>query len=221
MVPPESDPRRPGTFWVFNLDWPAPAGLAPLVPAAFERLGLESAGPLSRAMGHAAPEAVRARFAAGRRCYAALVREELAAYGWVSFDEEEIGEMRLRLRLAPGEAYIWDCATAPPFRRRRLYTALLAHITRELRAEGLCRVWIGADQDNVASQRGMARAGFKPVADIVVARALAMRLVWVRGRPGVPEPLVSDARRVLLGDRDLAWRAALSALQRGSGDAVV
>ncbi len=120
----------------------------------------------------------------------------------------------MHIHLLPGEAYIWDCGTAPTYRRQRLYAALLVHIADQLRAEGLCRVWIGADEDNVASQQGMVLAGFRPVADLVVARVLAMRLFWVRGRAGVPEMAVSDARRALLGDRDQAWVAALPATQR-------
>jgi hypothetical protein len=83
-----------------------------------------------------------------------------------------------------------------------------------LRAEGLCRFWIGADMENVASQIGIARAGFKPVADLVVARALAMRLVWVSGRSGVPEQIVAESRRAFLGDRDQAWLSALSSAAR-------
>ena len=209
MLIPESDPRRPGTIWVLNLDWPTPDGLTPHLPATLMRAGPEAAQPLAGLMGLDNPAAVLQRFASGRRCYAAWVEGTLAAYGWVSFGEEEIGEMRLRIRLAPGEAYIWDCATAPAYRRRHLYTALLGHIAGELRADVLCRAWIGVDSDNLASQKGIALAGFRPVADLIVARALAVRLVWVRGRPGIPEHVVTDARRALLGDRDRAWLAAL------------
>ncbi|MGH2524938.1 MAG: GNAT family N-acetyltransferase [Anaerolineales bacterium] len=209
MVSAEDAARRSGTIWVLNLDWPTPA-IVPLVPAAFIRIEPEAAPTLTEAMGLAHPAAALERFEAGRRCYAAQVEGVLVAYGWVSLDDETIGEMRLRIRLEPGEAYIWDCATAPAYRGRRLYTALLAHIVGELRAEGLCRAWIGADQENIASQKGIASAGFQPVADLIVTRALAMRLAWVRGRPGVPERLVADARRALLGDRDRAWRVAPS-----------
>jgi len=85
----------------------------------------------------------------------------------------------------------------------------LAHIAGELRAEGFCRAWIGTDFDNAASQNGIALAGFRHVADLVVDRVVAMRLVWVRGRDGAPEHVVTDVRRALLGDRDRAWLSAL------------
>ena len=210
MLPADSDPRRPGTLWVMHLDWPTPGGLTPQVPATFSQIGPEAAGPLARAMGHRDPAVVLERLATGRRCYAACIDGKIAAYGWVTLDEEWIGEIRLRIRLVAGEAYVWDCATLPAYRRRRLYTALLAHITSELRAAGLCRVWIGADIDNVASQNGIALAGFKPVADLVVDRVLTLRQVWVRGRHDIPEYLVADVRRAVLGDRDRVWLAALA-----------
>lgn len=211
MIPPtEFDSRRPGTLWVRNLDWPLPDNIAPRVPATFRCIGPDEIDSLAHVMRLDNPAILRQRFASGKHCYVAQVEGALAAYGWVSLNEEEIGEIRLRIHLMPGEAYIWDCGTAPAFRRLRLYTALLLHIADQLRAEGLCRAWIGADGDNVASQQGMALAGFRPVADLVVARVLAMRMFWVRGRAGVPEAVVTDARRALLGNRDQAWLGALS-----------
>jgi hypothetical protein len=128
----------------------------------------------------------------------------------VSFEEEHIGELNLRIRLLPGEAYIWDCVTIPAFRRNRLYSALLGYIIRELHADGFCRAWIGADMENIPSQQGIAHAGFHHIGDLVVARVLAIRQVWVRGQPGVPEHIVAEARRAFLENRDSVWKTAAS-----------
>jgi len=212
MVSAENDSRRAGTIWAMDLDESAPVDCRPLVPALFFRVQLESALELAEAMGGDVLPEVLKRFETGRRCYAARVDRKLAAYGWVSFDEEFIGELNLRLRLLPGEAYIWNCVTLPAFRQKYLYTALLAHVIGELRNEQFSRVWIGADLDNIPSQRGIARAGFKHVADLVVARVLTLRQVWVQGRPDVPDDLVAEARRVFLDNRDKVWLNARSAL---------
>jgi hypothetical protein len=107
--------------------------------------------------------------------------------------------------------------TLPAFRQNHLYSALLDYIVKELRAENLCRVWIGADLDNVPSQRGIARAGFQAVADLVIARVSAMRSVWVQGRPGVPEGLLVEARRAFLNSRDTLWSKVVER-QDNSGD---
>ncbi len=54
----------------------------------------------------------------------------------------------------------------------------------------------------------IARAGFRQVADLVLARVLALRLVWVQGRPDVPDSLVAETRRAFLNNRDKLWLAA-------------
>ena len=211
MVSAKDDRRRAGTIWMLDLDEPARA-VEPRLPSTFQRVGLELMPALASTMGDDASAELLNRFASrgACRCYTAWVGETLASYGWVSFEEEYIGELNLRIKLLPGEAYIWDCATVPAFRRNHLYSALLAHMLKELRAEGLSRVWIGADLENKPSQRGIACAGFHHVADLVVARVLAMRQVWVLGLPGVPGALVAEARRAFLNDRYKVWQSVVT-----------
>jgi ribosomal protein S18 acetylase RimI-like enzyme len=219
MVSAEGDPRRAGTIWVLDLDQPTPV-VKPQLDASFGRVSTESIPELAVAMGNDSLTDILKRFESGRRCYAVQVdndstrnigeiqrweRGKFVAYGWVSFKEEFIGELNLRIRLLSGEAYIWDCATLPDFRQRHLYSALLAYIVGELRAEKFRRVWIGADLANSISQRGIARAGFIHVADLLVARVLALRQVWVQGLPEIPENLVAEARRAFLNNRDQVW----------------
>lgn len=213
MVSAENDPRRTGTIWMLNLDEPTPP-IVPRILAKFRRAGPDLVSALSALGGMDASAEFLKRFETGRHCYAAWVGEQIVAYGWVSFEDEYIGELNLRIRLLPGEVYLWDCVTTPPFRGNHLYSALLAYILGELRAQKLCRAWIGADLDNIASQKGIERAGFHHVADLAVARVLALRQVWVYGLPDVPEPIVAEARRAFLGNRDKVWISApLSALQ--------
>lgn len=204
MASAENDPRRHGTIWVLNLDKEIPAVL-PRIHADFRRLTPDLASALAASTGSLTQAEITRRLESGRQCYAAWVEHHIAAYGWVSLEEEDIGELNLRIRLVPGEAYIWDCATLPAFREKLLYSALLVYMLGELRAQNLCTVWIGADRDNLASQKGMARAGFQHVADLVIERVLAMRQVWVTGLPDVPEAIVSEARRAFLNDRDKVW----------------
>lgn len=208
MASADHDPRRAGTIWAYDLDQ-AVNRLAPLVPAAFSRSGPADAARLANTPDGASISEIKTRFLSGRRCYSAWSGEDLAAYGWVSLEEETVGELNLRIRLPPGEAYIWDCYTLPAFRRQHFYSALLSYILDELRGAGLKRAWIGADLDNLPSQLGIERAGFRPVADLVIERVIAMRLVWAQPRPGVAADLVAEARRVFLGDREKVWQEAV------------
>src|SRR5690349_13316632 len=105
MSSPDHDPRRAGTIWVVDLDEPVPV-VQPLISATFHRLTSD----LSTSMfGDVSAETLQ-RLDAGKHCYGARVEGQLAAYAWVSFVEEDIGELNLRVKLLPGELYIWDCA---------------------------------------------------------------------------------------------------------------
>ncbi len=211
MASASNDPPHAGTIWATNLDESRP-NMRPLIPVDFRPVEPESIEALAEAMGGSLKAEALSRFEAGKRCYAAWAGDRIAAYGWVSYREEYVGEFNVRVRLLPGEAYIWDCLTAPEYRQKGLYSALLVFILQELQSEGLCRAWIGADLDNVPSQRGIERAGFRRVADMVLERVLALRMVWIQGRPGVPEGAVAEARRVFLDNRDTAWLRAMQLL---------
>lgn len=188
-----------GILWILELDRPLVGDPQPRVPATFQRADSEVAGELAQAMGFANPFPVLRRITSGKRCYIARVEGKLVSYGWITFDEEGIGELGLTIRLKPGEAYIWDCATLPAYRGQRLYPALLAYMLGELQREGYRRVWIGTDADNLPSQVGVALVGCRAVLEIVQApdgRYLS------RGRPGEPLQDLLDADYALFGNRD-------------------
>ena len=168
--------------------------IAPGIAARFSEAGPEAAPLLARAMGLASPIPIVERFAGGRRCYVAHVEGTIASYGWVSFHEEEISEIGMRIRPAPGDAYIWDCATLPAYRGHRLFPALLSHILLDLRTAGFRRVWIGANTESLASQKGFILAGFLPIADLFLPSASPSGRTLLAGRPGVPEDLVAQIR---------------------------
>jgi ribosomal protein S18 acetylase RimI-like enzyme len=195
-----NDSRQVGILWMLKLDetrGALPVPPAPLVPATFQSIGSEAALALSQAMGHSDPTEVLQRLARGKRCYAACVEGQIASYGWVTFDEERIGELGLSIRMQAGEAYIWDCATLPAYRGLRLYPALLVYMLKELRAKGLQRIWIGTDLDNVASQKGVILVGFQPVIDVGITYKQGTPSLWVRARAGVSEQDAVDARHAL------------------------
>jgi hypothetical protein len=206
----DQDPRKAGTIWAINLSSDMPV-ILPEHAASFSRVMPDASTALALAMGPGSEAEICRRFSAGRHCYAAWRDGRIVSYGWVSFDEEMVGELDLRLRLVPGEAYIWDCTTLPAYRNQHLYSALLSYILYELLDhQPICRAWIGTDLDNLASQRGIARAGFHHVANLLLERFLAMRMVWAQAAPDVPESWLVEVRRLYLGNRDNVWLDALT-----------
>lgn len=208
MAPVQRAPRAVGTLWTLAPEDPRPV-IAPRIPAVFRRVGPEAMPALSTALDDGTAVEFLRRFKEGRHCYSAWVGEELAAYGWVSFGEEYVGELGLQVNLLNCEAYIWDCVTLPAYRQKGLFEALLGKMAGELFAGGVCRIWIGANKDNAPSQRGIDRAGFKRAVDLLAAPVDGQMEGWLEGYPGVAEELVAEARRVLLNNRE---RVRLSAV---------
>jgi hypothetical protein len=103
------------------------------------------------------------RMRAGHRLYVASLDGQPAAHGWCATREGDIAVLGIVFVLPPEDRYLWDFVTRPHLRGRRLYPLLLQAILRQETAA--TRFWIGHDQDNVASGRGIARAGFQLVGD--------------------------------------------------------
>ncbi|MGO8949586.1 MAG: GNAT family N-acetyltransferase [Ktedonobacterales bacterium] len=187
-----------GALWVMEFDVPATSPVEAQVAATYSEVGAEAAGALVRAMGIADVAVVLDRLAVGSRCFVARVADGIAAYGWVSEVVESIGELERLFHMHKGEAYIWDCATLPEFRRQGLYTSLLHIIATTLQREGTRRLWIGASRGNRPSLRGIASAGFQPVIKMNYVRVFGFKHVWVSDYPGAPPLVAVEARRGLL-----------------------
>ena len=101
-----------------------------------------------------------------------------------------------QFHLQPDEAYIWDCATLPAWRGRRLYSALVSRMAQQLAGEGFNQIWIGASLQNQPSIRGIANAGFAHVLDLSYRRLWRLSAIWMR-RASAARPLMADAYRLL------------------------
>jgi ribosomal protein S18 acetylase RimI-like enzyme len=195
-----------GRLWAIDLSGgPVPTPVQPATAAQFGEVQNASAFQLAEAMGLPGPEPVLRRFASGRRCFAARVQDQIAAYCWFSQSPECIGEMERELRITDGEAYVWDCATLPKFQRKKLYNALLGHLNHYLEAEGLRRVWIGSSVDNVPSQRAFKRAGFQPAMTALYLRLYNLSCMVILGASRAPRDLVADARHRMALPQDRSW----------------
>jgi RimJ/RimL family protein N-acetyltransferase len=97
------------------------------------------------------------------QCYLGLVDDELAHVAWIYYPHEQHLQPTRFRRLAAGEACIANCVTLPAFRGRGVYPALLQALLTRLRDEGYLRCYMYVEVENLASQRGVGKAGFRPV----------------------------------------------------------
>ncbi len=197
-----------GTLWAIEMA-PAESSLqsqvSPRLKTSFTDARRESAPELATAMGLPDSAVVKQRFAAGSRCFVGRVDERIATYGWVSWKIECVGELERSIRLQAEEAYIWDCATLPQFRRQRLYSALLVHMAAVLQSESITRVWIGSSLGNRPSLLGFRLAGFQPAIRLYHLRLLRLRLSWWRRYQSADRALAAAARHALQSDNTRAF----------------
>jgi hypothetical protein len=104
---------------------------------------------------------LRTRPREGHQPWLARIAGEPVAWGWCATRNFTIGELDLSCALPTGNRYLWDFVTLPPWRGRNIYPSLLQAIIAS--EPDAARFWLGHDMPNVASARGIAKAGFQEV----------------------------------------------------------
>lgn len=94
----------------------------------------------------------------GHQPYIALIDGAPVAVGISGYRHCIFGEPQVAFTVPEGERYLYYCITLPDWRGRGIYPQLLQHIIRS--EQVVERFWIIHQLANVASQRGIAKAGF-------------------------------------------------------------
>ncbi|MFQ5894318.1 MAG: GNAT family N-acetyltransferase [Nitrospinota bacterium] len=110
----------------------------------------------------------------GRRelCFAALHRERVISYIWLSQATVGIEEVDLSIEVQPDEAYLYNAFTLEAWRGRNLYPAVLRGTLEYCQKRGLSRALIFVAEDNHPSRRGVVKAGFTLFQTITCHRVL-------------------------------------------------
>ena len=135
------------------------------------------------------------RLARGSRCFGAWVGHELVGYGWLSSKSEWIGEVELEIALPSGEAYIWNCVTLAPHRRKGVFRSVVTSLVAKAREEGLTRLWIASIVG--VGGKAIEQAGFAPVLRFNSSQRLGLHWLRVMPAQGVDPGLLSAARQAL------------------------
>lgn len=105
-------------------------------------------------------------FNKGAELFLAFSEGKLAHVCWV-FYSPGVREILVNVKLKSDEAHIATAYTSPEFRGNNIYPAVLQHILRYTTIEkGINRAYIASLPSNIASVRGIEKAGFSKVATI-------------------------------------------------------
>ena len=110
---------------------------------------------------------VERRVARGSQPYVAWMGKRPVAYGWSAAGRYEAPPTGADTPLLPDERVFWDFATLPEWRGQGIYPRLLQAILA-FEEPAASRFSIGHAADNTASQRGIVKAGFRLLAELVL-----------------------------------------------------
>jgi GNAT superfamily N-acetyltransferase len=138
---------------------------------------------------------VPGRLSRGSRCFGAWAGHELVGYGWLSVKPEWIGEVELEIAPAVGEAYVWNCVTLAPHRRKGVFRSLVASVVAKATEEKVAKLWIASVSDLAAN--AIESAGFVRVMRFDTGSRFGMRWLRVAAADGGDAGLLAEARRVM------------------------
>lgn len=107
------------------------------------------------------------RLANDHKAYVAFLEGIPAAFGWVASGKARVGELNHEFILPMGHRYLWNFRTLQEFRGLGIYPYLLQQIILAEQPEAEC-LWIIHAPENIASRRGIQKAGFRFVGDVSV-----------------------------------------------------
>jgi len=151
------------TLCLFEVDLKGPAG--PACPARFAveyRLLDTATWAAQRHTSHIPDRHLfPARFARGEQFWTVQHEDKILSYCWATQEPVEIGEIRCIMCPRGDEVYLYDAFTFAEYRGQNLYPALLQRVLDASRQQGLRRALIFVLSDNMASIRGVQKAGFR------------------------------------------------------------
>jgi hypothetical protein len=111
------------------------------------------------------------RFQRGDVCYLAFLGDRLAHYAWVQRSgSHPVTVAGVSVPIGSGEFWIYHCRTVDWAKGKRIYPATLQRIVNGHFAEGYATAWIYTSRENIASQKGILRAGFIQVSTLSALR---------------------------------------------------
>ncbi len=144
---------------------------------------------------------IKARLNRGDLCYIGLLKGKVAHFSWVQREGTHVvTEAGRRFRILNGDIWIYHCRTADFAKGFGLYPSTLAAIAAEHFSNGSRRIWIYTSSGNIASQRGVTKAGFRYAGTL---KALRLGRLYV---PLGPVPVALQSPSEPEASDQASWR---------------
>lgn len=138
----------------------------------FRRAEPEDAERHARYIGTDSAKSFRARLAPDVMCFVVEDGDRFVHSSWVTTTGAWTREIRSYLCPPEGDAYVYESFTRADARGRGIYPFALAGIVTEMAAQGVKKIWVGVEADNLPSRKSMAKAGFQEAFTLRFARRL-------------------------------------------------
>lgn len=112
----------------------------------------------------------------GDKGYFAYLNGKCVHRSWIQFGEKEVEVHRfLKRKIKKDEAFIHYCETAPEARGKNIYPAVLSRIVNDFKGK-YKNIYISTNINNLASRRGIEKAGFKEIEKIRIIVILGIKI---------------------------------------------
>lgn len=101
------------------------------------------------------------RMARGARLFVAFHEDTPAGYLFAATEDCRVGEIDDWLRVEENEVYLYAAYTGPRFRGRRIYPHLVTRASDHFKGLSYEYAMIFSTGENVSSQKGIERSGFR------------------------------------------------------------
>lgn len=106
-------------------------------------------------------EEMKTRLERGDLCFVAIAEGRVAHYSWAQFSGlHEIRDVGQRVEVQRGHVWVYHCRTADWARARQIYPFVLTRLLAESKSRNCHAAWIYTSAENIASLRGIEKAGF-------------------------------------------------------------
>lgn len=97
-------------------------------------------------------------------CFIAIEGESIVGYVWFNIGVEAyVSELERKIRLKPGEGYVYAAFVLPAFRRKGIFKCLMQEVLLAAKSRNLEKLYVVTLTANIPSQRAFRLVGFRPI----------------------------------------------------------